>query len=88
MATEYRWVNLSTMASGGSREVQQCKCTPLQKIQKNSFFAILKVFGPVDPCCVFHTTESALDTWTRWAGPPKNPLTSRGLHKNTPLRLL
>ena len=53
--------------------VQQCKCTPLKKSKKKSFLAIFEGFGPIGPCCVCHTTESAQHTWTRWAGTPTNP---------------
>ena len=61
---------------------------PFKKSKKNSFLAIFGGFWAVYPCCVCYTTESAPDTWTRWAGNPKNSLTCRGLHKNTPLHFL
>ena len=30
-------------------------------------------FGPIDPCCVCHTTESTLVTRTGWARTPTTP---------------
>ena len=38
---------------------------PLQKIEKNEFLVILKVFGPLQCFRVCHTTENTLFTCTR-----------------------
>ena len=61
---------------------------PFKKSKKISFKPFLKVFGPLQCFCVCHTTENDLVTCTRWTWAPTNPLTSRSLHKNTPLHLL
>ena len=77
--------------SGGSRGVGGATGAnaPPSKNRKNiSFKPFLKVFGPLQCFCVCHTTENDLVTCTRWTWAPANPLTSRSLHKNTPLHLL
>ena len=77
--------NLSEQSYDFSKELNENKFNLLEQIvlllhyfikwrrKKIHFQPFLKVLGPIDPCCVCHTTESALETWTRWAGTPTNP---------------